>query len=101
MTANLFKKVKTEDRTFKIQKHNNITGVSAKQKNNSLYAALKANIVKVVNTPHARNLLDLQGSANCGGETPETRKTKQTKRVTQGPSLEFVFGCNFCPQTGS
>lgn len=43
-----------------IQKHNNRTGVSAKLKNNSLYAALKANIVKVVNTPHARDLLDLQ-----------------------------------------
>lgn len=87
--------------TFRIQKHNNAAGVPAKLNNNSLYAALNANIVKVVNTHTRENLLDLQGSANLWQNTKNNTQLNKRKGGTQGTSLEFLFGCNFCPQTGS
>ncbi len=87
--------------TFRIQQYNNAAGVPAKLNNDSPYAALNANIVKLVNTHTRENLLDLHGSANLGQYTRDKTQLNKRKGQTQGTSLEFLFGCNFCPQTGS
>lgn len=82
--------------TFSIHIYNNAAGVPAKLTNNSPYAALNANIVKLVNTHTRENLLDLQGSANLGQNTRKQDTTKQTKGAnTRNFSGISILGVTF------